>query len=219
MAKRDAHGAEELLGVDGCVGVVISGIPVGNGVFGVGQFVAFSVGELELLIVPATLQFTFGGDSIDALVVQDAAIVLEEGSVLSCHIYQHGRESVGAAAIDGRAVRVDSGLCPQGRLGASCIAVAGAAGIACIYGSQAAGRVQRVIIEAVASIEALLVGRNVAHPVGIRVIGKAGVLEHGGGAGRQRIAIRHLEGLHVQHVVILAARQGCEDDTRENVYE
>ena len=62
--------------------------------------------------------------------------------------------------------------------------------------------------------EALLVGRNPGYPVGICVVGIAGVLEDGGCAGREGEPLRHLHVADVDNLqtVILTAPEDREDE-------
>ena len=212
VAQRNAHRAEQFIGIDGVGGIAVICIPVSYGVLRIGQFVLLSVGELKLLVMPAAFQFALGRNAHNALIVNHPAVVLEEGAVLARHIDQHTAESVLSRAIDRCPVGVSARLGPQGRLCTPGIAVARAAAVSRIYGTQSVARVHGVVIQAVAMCETPLIGRDIGHPVGIRVIGKAGVLENSGGAGREGIAIWHLYVGNIQNAIILTAPKGHEND-------
>ena len=150
--------------------------------------------------MPATFQFTLSRYTHDALVVDDTSVVLEEGSILASNIYQHRRETIGTTSVYRCPVWVRSVLSPQARFGTPCIPVAGTARITGIDGSQSVARVQGIVIEAVTMRKPFLVGRNTGHPVGICVVGIAGVLEDRRGACRKHETFWHL---YVSDVVYL----------------
>ena len=201
MAQRDAHRAEEVLRTDGFIGVAIGGlIPVGDGVFRIDKLIGRTVGEGELLAVPTAFQLAFCCHTHNALIVNHTPVILKESAVLAGNIHQHRRETVGTAAVVGRAVGVGAGLCPQARLGPTCITMTRAARVACIDRPKAVAGIHGIVIEAVAMREPLLIGRDIAHPVGIRVIGIAGILEDRRGAGRKNKTLRHLDVANVLHL-------------------
>ena len=72
VAERDAHGAEQLFRLD------TVGIPFRDGVIGFAKFVFFSVRECESLFGIFYFQFAFRFNTINRLVVEHTAVVLEE---------------------------------------------------------------------------------------------------------------------------------------------
>ena len=193
VAQGDADGAEQVLGRDAV------GIPLGDGVGGRGQLVGLAVGELEGLVAPVHVQLAFRLHAVYGLVVQHAAIVAEEGAVLSADVDQHRGES--------RAARAALG--PQRRGGASGVAVTAAAGIACIDRPQAAAvRVAtgaHVVVEAVAAVEARVVLAR--HPRGRHVIRLGRTHEERGRTRRQFIAGRHFDVQHIVRILGVAGPQ------------
>ena len=91
----------------------------------------------------------FGVDAVNALVVQHAAIVLEEGPVAARDVAQHGRETVVA-----RTVSAVFAFGPHRRHGTAGIAVTTTASVSRVDGTETVGRRTRVVIEAVALLEA-----------------------------------------------------------------
>ena len=214
VPKRNAYRAEKLIRVDGFACLSVALVPVGDAVFGIDEAVRLAVREGKLLFVPAAFELAFCRHAVDALVVQHAAVVLEEGSVLSRNIDQHGTETVGSRPIYRRSVGVCTRLRPQGRLRAPGIAVARAAGVACIDRTETRLLRQHIVVEAVAVDEAARVGLDVLHPRSVGVEGKRRVDEHRAAACAQGIAVGHFEVLGSK-AVILPVASGKEEEGKE----
>ena len=114
MAQRDADRTEKILGLN-LDRIILDAvphllIPLDDGVVRVGELILLAVGEGSLLVVVPDLDLTLGRDSIDGLVVEDAAVVLEEDAILAGYVDKHGGHAVVAGAVDRLA-----DLVPHGR--------------------------------------------------------------------------------------------------------
>ena len=154
VPKRNANCAEELSRVDWFACISVAFIPVGNGVLRIGEAVRLTVRESELLFVPPTFQLSFSRHAVDALVVQHAAIVLEEGAVLSRHIDKHRTEPVAAGTIDRRTIRIGARLRPKRRLCSARVAMTRTTRVTRIDRTKPACLRQGIIVETVSVDEA-----------------------------------------------------------------
>ena len=154
VPKRNANCAEELFWIDGLACLSVAFIPVGNGVLGICEAVRLTVREGELLFVPPTFQLSFSRHAVDALVVQHAAIVLEEGAVLSRHIDKHRTEPVAAGTINRRSIRIGADLRPKRRLCPARVAMTRTTRVTRIDRTKPACLRQGIIVETVSVDEA-----------------------------------------------------------------
>ena len=199
MAQRNTYGDEEIFGANGfAVGAGL--VPVGDGVGRSGQFVRLAVREGALFVTPSDFDLAFGVDTIDALVVQHTAVVLEEGAVASRDVAQHGREAVVA-----RAVCAVFALGPDGGHSATGVAVATAAGITGINRAESVGRRARVIIKSVAFLETA--SQLPRYPRRTLVVGQRRTHIDRRNAGRRGISGGNV-GFGDLQIVVLAAEQG-----------
>ena len=194
VAQGDADGAEKVFGTDAV------GIPFGDGVGRSREFILLAVGKLELFVTPLHLQLAFRLHAVDGLVVEHAAIVAEEDSVLACDIDQHRREPAASRAA----------LRPQRRPGAPCVEVAAAAGISGIDRPQPAAQTvtagTHVVVEVVSLVKAVqILARN---PRCFLVVSLGRGEEVRGRPCRQGETFGHLHIEHVQPFVVLASRAG-----------
>ena len=148
VAQRNAHADVEIFRTYRFA-VGTGFVPIGDGVGRGGELVGFAVGEGAFFVAPSYFDLAFGVDAVNALVVQHAAIVLEEGTVAARDVAQHGRETVVA-----RTVSAVFAFGPHRRHGTAGIAVTTTASISRIDGTETVGRRTRVVIEAVALLEA-----------------------------------------------------------------
>ena len=199
MAQRNTYGDEEIFGANGFA-VGAGFVPVGDGVGRGGQFVGFAVGEGALFVAPSNFDLAFGVDTVDALVVQHTAVVLEEGAVASRDVAQHGREAVVA-----RAVCAVFALGPDGGHGATGVAVATAAGITGINRAESVGRRARIIIKSVAFLETA--SQLPRYPRRTLVVGQRRTHIDRRNAGRRGISGGNV-GFGDLQIVVLAAEQG-----------
>ena len=192
MAQGNVHRTEQVFGLDGRGCAVVGCIPLGDAVFRPYQAVGLAVREGELFFVPAAFQLALGLYAVDGLVVKHAPVLLEEGTVASGDVHQHGTETVGAGAVHGRAVGIGARLGPQGGLGAAGIAVARAAAVPCIHRPQPVALCVCVIVESVTADEPTGGGGRSRYPGSLGVVGKTGIDEDSAGAGRKGILLRHV---------------------------
>ena len=200
MAQRHTDRTEQILRLDAV------GIPFRNRPLRDTERVFLTIGETVGHRVDLHLQFALRMHAVDGLVVDHAAVVGEEGAVLSGDIDQRRRESVRTRTVV--AALLETG--PVGGLGPSCVTVTATAAVTGIDRTETTtvtilvGHLH-VVIQTVACIETG--GVCSGEPSCGLVVGHRRVVEARRCAGRERIASRDADVVHIQLVALVTGRQ------------